>query len=139
MRKIEFRAWDKFIKKMILWDDCLNNETLIPEILLNNERYDIMQFTGLFDKNNKEIYEGDIVKDEYGRIMKVFWQDFGAFNSANIENFTYASLQSWFSPYEEFPEIIGNIYETPELIEANRSVGGERCVKRNSRKNLPAT
>jgi uncharacterized phage protein (TIGR01671 family) len=71
---------------------------------------DLMQYTGLKDKNGKEIYEGDIVKSKHGQIGEVIW-----------ENLMW--LVSWIEPeydsylYEVIScDIIGNIYENPELL-----------------------
>lgn len=76
--------------------------------------FNVMQYTGLKDKNGKEIYEGDIVK--YKRINGSF--DYGeiqyngcAFdinNSWNLQVFASRGI-----------EVIGNIYEKPELLEGN--------------------
>lgn len=88
------------------------------------------QFTGLYDKNNKEIYEGDILKDEYGRIMKVVYKEnWGKFQFELLKitgekwtnNFRFADLTDWFdSSLSETPEIIGNIYDNPELLEGEQ-------------------
>ena len=113
-RIIEFRAWDKFEKKMIFWDECLNNEALIPEILLNAVRYEPMQCTGLKDKHGRLIYEGDMVMladaDSFENPIKtvVRWAkgdaSFGLFRSHN--------LYYGFSSYESKNfEVIGNIHE----------------------------
>jgi len=67
MREIKFRGWDKSIKKMIypkLWDNSMPSNW--------QHWYELMQFTGLKDKNEKEIYEGDIVRCEYGIGQVVF-------------------------------------------------------------------
>ena len=71
----------------------------------------VRQFTGLKDKNGKEIYEGDIVKSVYGNGYIVFEYIGFAIKSIGSESIDF-----------EFPsfylncEIIGNIYENPELL-----------------------
>ena len=72
-----------------------------------SERNDtIMQYTGLKDKNGKEIYEGDILKDEYGRIGNVYFSG-GVFL---CEIFHDAGM------IDDSCEVIGNLYEHQELL-----------------------
>lgn len=73
------------------------------------------QFTGLLDKQGKEICEGDIVKSKYG-IFKVVWEDkYACYNLVSLDK--SASLKE--IPAHNIPqsEYIGNIYENPELLE----------------------
>lgn len=114
------------------------SEMLIIESVFNCEEYfcrgcnfdpvipeSIGQFTGLTDKNGKKIFDGDIVKDEYGRILEVLFRDnLGKFSFKLIkitgekwtDNFVYADIGEWFVYCVVKPKVIGNIYDNPELL-----------------------
>lgn len=103
-REIKFRCWDKKDKQMIVLESQYVSEALH---YYENGTHEFMQYTGLFDKHGKEIYEGDILKDLEGTLGIV------KFNNGRFEAFD----GSWDNL--EFPdesEIIGNIYENPNLI-----------------------
>ena len=133
MRDIKFRAWDRATQKMYQVQEMELQETCRHVVV---EGYDcalvdpiLLQYTGLRDKNGKEIYEGDIVKytfdspssvyaSESGlkvRIHKVFWSDwrssFAIGNQwANNNLFNYVRNGNRV-------EVIGNVYENKELLE----------------------
>lgn len=127
MRQIKFRAWDKKSNKMLQQtDDFTFNESgneADDGWLWNAPGIELMQFTGLLDKNGKEIYESDIVKSKKGSIFIIkfdsgcFWvelvkRSYEDKNSFFGDEFTCASIM-----FEELEcEVIGNIYENPELI-----------------------
>ncbi|MEI4302692.1 YopX family protein [Streptococcus suis] len=71
----------------------------------------LMQSTGLFDVNDKEIFEGDVVKVFDDKLSKIYYSD-GAFCVDILNGGT--PLHAFLS---EQLEIIGNIYENPELME----------------------
>ncbi len=79
------------------------------------------QFTGLTDKNNKEIYEGDILKSEYNGEHSVIFRD-GTFciKHVNEADGSRGCCKPWrggnLSEQCNSEEVIGNIYETPELL-----------------------
>lgn len=141
MREIKFRAWDKKLKHLYYgvetffegtWDRSVwpprgyvyptgVNETF--KDFLNNEDQVLMQFTGLYDKNGKEIYEGDII---HACSEERFDKGIG---SVYFKNGNYRILwklkgkhsllgytDRFRSTNRLYIEIIGNIYENPELL-----------------------
>lgn len=130
MREIKFRAWDKecYQKELAMcgWEEMF--KVTINGIFKNN-RYELMQYTGLHDKNGKEIYEGDIVSYQFesmfgfGKkkvIYTVIFED-GQFSTTHLKFNDKTSL-AWYRLHQKEMdiEVIGNIYENPELIEDNK-------------------
>ena len=103
--RFTFRAWDKQNNKIIPWEGMLG---WAIEALQNSN---IMQCTGLKDKNNKLIYEGDILKREETEIIEIVeWKE----NMWTEEGFM-TGFGEWFS-HPDCYQIIGNIYENPDLL-----------------------
>jgi len=113
-REIKFRAWANHTKAMITWKEFLNDMASFIFALKHKDTFHIMQYTGLKDKNEKEIYEGDIVKHKYYGKCEVVWS--GGWSIKHIrggENRTGKQRM----PYRDKTfEIIGNIYENPDLL-----------------------
>jgi uncharacterized phage protein (TIGR01671 family) len=117
-RLIKFRAWEPQYKLMsevtfIMFDtkelDCRHN----PGEPKPFDCFELMQFTGLHDKNGVEIYEGDILAFEQEKnFKKIFIHQF----EMKWDNDRAAWIQ--FSP-REIVVVIGNIYQNPELITSN--------------------
>lgn len=122
MREIKFRAWDKENKKMMKVSSLSleNKEIAVRENgtyhFFRMKNLELMQYTGIKDKNGKEIYEGDIyhVGDKKIKYL-VVWFDSG-FEGKQLRSTSYAGLKSWVKDIE----ILGNIYENPELLEENK-------------------
>jgi uncharacterized phage protein (TIGR01671 family) len=134
-RIIKFRAWDKKNKEMFYYPKwafihdgnvlyfAQNNDSYVDESD-NRTDLDLMQFTGLYDKNGKGIYEGDIVKWGVGSYPISFgWGD---------DNESYGESYGWLLgssiisqsssasalQFNNEAEVIGNIYENPELLKS---------------------
>jgi uncharacterized phage protein (TIGR01671 family) len=142
VREIKFRAWNKSIKQM---GSALPLRTWTDDIAVSPRKYwnDIdniilMQYTGLKDKNGKEIYEGDIIsiigfksrdKSQIGFItngidvVKYGWynKDTGFFlvsknKIKKYDNSIGHCIDHINEKYSEDFEVIGNIYENKELL-----------------------
>ena len=124
-REIKFRAWRedfhsycdfvtlecsmRWIGYTISWGIFLTTKNIILE-----------QYTGLKDRNGKEIYEGDIVEiDKYGK-FQIIWNEWACkFDFDKIgkrEREEPLLSQDW----EQEAEVIANIHENPEILENNK-------------------
>lgn len=120
MREIKFRFWSRVLGNFVIPDDS------ILAGAFKDEKMVVMQFTGLYDKNGKEIYEGDIVKVDWKdhefmiKVFTVTWNLNGWYCFYNNEKDGKAGYRVF--PYNgaydgrKLIEIIGNIYQNPELI-----------------------
>ena len=128
MREIKFRAW---LKEKKIMGEVLGIDILHKEIFFSNEDVDcyehtdfkdieLMQYTGLKDMREKEIYEGDIVKlrANHGIGVIKYSDEWGAFVVEYIKPRPLAVLGMNY--YKEDIEVIGNIYENSELLGENK-------------------
>jgi uncharacterized phage protein (TIGR01671 family) len=164
MREIKFRAWDKEEKRMVgnveraydgMSEDCKNGEyygfiSCFDDFLLE-EQFEVMQYTGLKDKNGKEIYEGDKIIYYHNKKKLVpcddkkaneaphgIDEDTGlplAYRTTKVIRYKGTVTIDWLGVDINLPnrchwwdcendgvleqvEVIGNIYENPELVES---------------------
>ena len=131
MREIKFRAWLKEERKMVNVETlfiginrlCFGNFKTEDLFFRDFEEVELMQYTGLKDKNSKEIYEGDIVLiklDETSTWYKtVVGFKKGAFIADLIDKEDYVYIFHHGFTGDDF-EIIGNVYENKNLLEENK-------------------
>jgi ribosomal protein L35AE/L33A len=139
MREIKFRAWDLIDKVMyynvqngISFDDGSVYEFckfLGTQFQTEGDyhEWELMQYTGLKDKNGKEIYEGDIVQyvDDDGSVIngqvEMFRYQWGLSDDYGFYPFCY-QIQTNRADYHE---VIGNIYEHKNLLDTNKQENEE--------------
>ena len=126
MREIKFRALvkdRKAIFEVVLINYVTKKVTYLLErvghlLSIRDAKFndvELMQYTGLKDKNNKEIYEGDILFESFGeRYYKVVFEN-GGFRAEFKGDFDEHSFD--LIDVAQGCEIVGNIYENPELME----------------------
>lgn len=126
MREIKFRAWDR--EFMIEWENMKSvslhelSESIIIDAPGEGDQLDIvaMQYTGLKDKNDKEIYEGDIVEYWYSnrngawKYRKEVKYIICCYGVTTYNGFTIIS------DINRKCKVIGNIHENPELLKEGK-------------------
>lgn len=131
-REIKFRAWDKKSKCMAKLIGFKDLEKAIQVIYLDEdgdetfaivdrEQIELMQYTGLNDKNGKEIYEGDIVKAEESKIVCEVIYTEGAMFMLNWHDTKWGNDEYHHYGLGAFTlEVIGSIYENKDLLEGEK-------------------
>jgi uncharacterized phage protein (TIGR01671 family) len=122
VREIKFRAWDgkEIHDNVVIVDGVAYKRGYFATIHADGAKAGKpMQYTGLEDKNGKEIFEGDVVevkhpyKDRYYKGEIIF--EYGSFKAKDFY-FAHYDNPIDFTEGMEYVEVIGNIYENPELI-----------------------
>ena len=136
----KFRAWMKSLKWMCdvtnisfdskLVDICQQGDTeRCTEISVEFDEIELMQSTGLFDRNGKEVFVGDIVKCTRGCLHEVYLEkEYGGTFIGGMPAIYLKGLSEGYA-WTEYEEIIGNIYENPELLEEIEHE--DKNIKRN--------
>lgn len=133
-REIKFRIWDKirscYAKQITTYKlDRNNNINLIIYLDKTNKMQEIkecdkiytnefiiQQYTGLKDKNDKEIYEGDIVIFRNGNYEVIY--NYDRFELKNFNEYIFENNQKLFIHYDlQDCIVIGNVYQNPKLLE----------------------
>ena len=142
MREIKFKAWDKLNKEMFNVEIMDFQERKVYKDTVSYRKFndiELMQYTGLKDKNEKEIYEGDVVKlvhtgieisadrlEDLKRFVGIIKYENGIFKIVKTEK---SLIESKYFEMEQKKvseifiysklydlEVVGNIYENPELL-----------------------
>ena len=132
-REIKFRVWDKLRKTMCSHEDINIWDRFMKDDMIN-QYAPLMQYTGLKDKNGKEIYEGDIIK--FSNHVDEVYEEIGVVDfdlsecgyKATYKTREFNNIMGYYGrtnciylinnkEYECEYEVIGNIYENPELLE----------------------
>lgn len=129
-KNIKFRAWHKEQKKMfeVLVLDMNSGEVFLDgftvetqykgqiqreSMWISVDEVELMMYTGQQDKHGKDIYEGDIV-NSFNVADTIYWyEDNSSFYKRDKYDGESYSIESQYSNYRE---VIGNIYENPELV-----------------------
>lgn len=120
-REIKFRAWCKNRHMIILWEQINEDWTrpgeYLDRVLNDSESYIPMQYTGRKDKNDREIYEGDVIEvHSWRRGVEPKRNVVEWINSGLFMRRTDPSVSGYAELSNQRVEVIGNIYENPELL-----------------------
>lgn len=119
----KFRAWDKLNNEMYVVEQINFNRGEFESIgygitfLRGADEIELMQSTGLHDKNGKEVFVGDIIKCTRGCPHEVYLEkEYGGTYIGGMPAIYLKGIREGYA-WTEHEEILGNIYENPELLE----------------------
>ena len=122
VRVIKFKAWDTSAKLMLSWEDLLKPDALSGDTvdlkIFEYERFKMLQFTGLHDKNGKEIYESDIV-DCSTKFLRHIYEGYWDERCAQFRLRVNGEMQfdkTYMPDIAKLGEVIGNVWANKELL-----------------------
>lgn len=136
-REIKFQAFDQETKRLWTWEDIVEAESAMFITLLDilqQDQFLKRQYTGLYDKSGKEIYEGDIIactselSNVFGRtgkmsttLYEIFWKRDGWWKrTLKSDTLVVGKESDGVAITAKYSEVIGNIYENPDLLEVGK-------------------
>lgn len=131
MRTIKFRGKSLLNKKwiygcLIKHNSIVSKTSIVTESIADYRDCFVIdntvgQFTGLYDNNGNEIYEGDIICGKYPKVYHVieWYEEEATFCASLIQELKYKDMystlkKSWIKEFKK--EVIGNIHDNPELL-----------------------
>ncbi len=123
MNEIKFRAWSKryeyiFEVTKIEFEKIIYGDK--PETSFRWNTCELIQFTGLKDKNGKEIFEGDIVELGLQQVEDKILKSRVVVKYKKYGFYPFVDFNDWTIKEEKLIEVIGNIYENSELLGSKR-------------------
>ncbi|HDW9236196.1 TPA: hypothetical protein RNC41_001955 [Campylobacter coli] len=120
--KPKFRAWYTPFKGEEFGQEMKYGQAgrLITHAEMSPDKYILMQSTGLKDKNGVDVYQGDIIRCTSGCLHEVIWlEEYGGTFIGGMPAWYLSGLRNGYS-WAGREEVIGNIYENPELMKEVR-------------------
>ncbi len=122
MREIKFRIYDLFLNQMVLPEANFGTYVIRLNGLVTDgsigTKCILMQFTGIKDRNGKNIYEDDILDGHGDGVVKVVWRGTGW--ECDFEDGGNIGLDEMCEWFGNSSTVIGNLHENPELFQGTK-------------------